>query len=584
VIRHEQSDHVLDLRNRCLDRRRVELASLSALLANADREIVAKAPQAAYTLVAPEACNDVDALAAAIPPPEQPDVAAKVTELRTRLAVASARQAIGKWRDGIALADAALADARAIGYPPVLAEALFLDGTLRRDLKDGRGAEAKLLELTVVAAQAKDDVLLARVWPELVFVVGFVQGRTAEGLAFEQPARSMLARVGGGDPRVRARLDNTVGVTHSKAGHHALAKRHQEAALAIQQAALGPDHPDVGMSLNNLAIVAKDEGRFADAIGFYDRAIAIRERALGPDHPYLATVLSGKATVSPLAESIALNDRVLAMQIRVLGPASQEVGVTLNNQAVNYGTINDYARQLELAERALAIKLAVSGPENPSTALSHLAVAQAYVGLGKCALAIPNLRRTIEIFERANASHLNIVRAEASWATCESAAKRFAEARAHVAHAIAVGEAVGKTSMEYAEALSSRATLALAEHQRDAAIRDFEHALAIREATAGKDAPDVAFALQELAAIHVSRDRPALALPLLERALVIQKIGGGPLGVAWCSLQLAKLLARSEPARARVLALEARKLYDQLPNSAAERAELTGWLASHPAP
>ncbi len=56
-------------------------------------------------------------------------------------------------------------------------------------------------------------------------------------------------------------------------------------ALAIQEKALGPDHPDVAIDLNNLAGLLYAEGDYAGAEPLYRRALAIDEKALGPNHP-----------------------------------------------------------------------------------------------------------------------------------------------------------------------------------------------------------------------------------------------------------------------------------------------------------
>jgi Tfp pilus assembly protein PilF len=61
-------------------------------------------------------------------------------------------------------------------------------------------------------------------------------------------------------------------------------------ALAIQEKALGPNHPDTANSLNNLALLLHDKGDSAGAEPLYRRALAIREKALGPDHPQTRTM------------------------------------------------------------------------------------------------------------------------------------------------------------------------------------------------------------------------------------------------------------------------------------------------------
>jgi tetratricopeptide (TPR) repeat protein len=52
---------------------------------------------------------------------------------------------------------------------------------------------------------------------------------------------------------------------------------------------LGPDHPDVAMTLNNLAVLYKFAGKYAEAEPLYQRALAIFEAALGPTHPKVRT-------------------------------------------------------------------------------------------------------------------------------------------------------------------------------------------------------------------------------------------------------------------------------------------------------
>ena len=66
-------------------------------------------------------------------------------------------------------------------------------------------------------------------------------------------------------------------------------------ALAIMEKALGPEHPDVGAALNNLAELYRNQGRHAEAEPLYRRSRAIREKALGPEHPAVAKDLGGLA-------------------------------------------------------------------------------------------------------------------------------------------------------------------------------------------------------------------------------------------------------------------------------------------------
>jgi hypothetical protein len=59
-------------------------------------------------------------------------------------------------------------------------------------------------------------------------------------------------------------------------------------AVARQEAELGPVHPDLANTVNNLAVAAERSGRLEDAETFYRRAVAIASASLQPDDPKLA--------------------------------------------------------------------------------------------------------------------------------------------------------------------------------------------------------------------------------------------------------------------------------------------------------
>src|SRR5262249_16008167 len=52
---------------------------------------------------------------------------------------------------------------------------------------------------------------------------------------------------------------------------------------------LGPLHPELANTTNNLAVVAEMEGRLRDAEGYYRRAVAIAAAALPADDPMVAS-------------------------------------------------------------------------------------------------------------------------------------------------------------------------------------------------------------------------------------------------------------------------------------------------------
>jgi tetratricopeptide (TPR) repeat protein len=72
-------------------------------------------------------------------------------------------------------------------------------------------------------------------------------------------------------------------------GDLAGARAAYERALAIDERAFGPDHPNVATDVNNLGSVLQDLGDLAGARAAFERALRILEKFLPPEHPYIRT-------------------------------------------------------------------------------------------------------------------------------------------------------------------------------------------------------------------------------------------------------------------------------------------------------
>src|SRR3954470_14676861 len=60
------------------------------------------------------------------------------------------------------------------------------------------------------------------------------------------------------------------------------------AIARIQEGELGPSHPELANTFNNLAIVVEKTGRIGDAEGYYRRAVAIASASLPADDPMVS--------------------------------------------------------------------------------------------------------------------------------------------------------------------------------------------------------------------------------------------------------------------------------------------------------
>ena len=62
-------------------------------------------------------------------------------------------------------------------------------------------------------------------------------------------------------------------------------------ALAIDEKALGHDHPEVAMDLSNLGIAYRALGRADIASGLFERAYKLMNAAVGPDDPKTKAIM-----------------------------------------------------------------------------------------------------------------------------------------------------------------------------------------------------------------------------------------------------------------------------------------------------
>ncbi|KAK3690270.1 Tetratricopeptide repeat-domain-containing protein [Podospora appendiculata] len=86
---------------------------------------------------------------------------------------------------------------------------------------------------------------------------------------------------------------------------------------------LGLEHPDTLTSMNNLAFVWKDQGKFEEAEQMNRRALGGREKVLGLEHPDTLTSVSNLASVlqdqGKYEEAEQMNRRALVCIVVVHG-------------------------------------------------------------------------------------------------------------------------------------------------------------------------------------------------------------------------------------------------------------------------
>ena len=236
----------------------------------------------------------------------------------------------------------------------------LVQAVVRDHLNAGEEAKWAVAAATLVNSRfplKSDDV---RTWPDctrlLAHAVAAANYAVVHGVAFG----------------VAGRLLHQVGLYSESRAQYRAAEPFYKRALVIWEKALGPDHPDVAETLDNLALLYDAEARYAQAEPLYKRALAIWEKALGPDHPDVALSLNNLAELlcaqGQDAQAEPLHKRALAIREKALGPDHPDVALSLNNLAKLYRTQGQYAQAEPLLKRALVIWEKALGPDHPDVA------------------------------------------------------------------------------------------------------------------------------------------------------------------------------------------------------------------------
>jgi tetratricopeptide (TPR) repeat protein len=208
----------------------------------------------------------------------------------------------------------------------------------------------------------------------LVKVGSYLRRRAQSAAAHANIKRALAiceAAYGPDDRRVAIVINNLGGALRDL-GDLAGAKASYQRALAIDEATYGPNDPRVASVINNLGGILRDLGDLAGAKASFEQALAICEAAYGPDDRRVAIVINNLGGVlqdlRDLARARACFQRALAIDEATYGPDDPRVAIVINNLGLVLWDLGDLTTPRACFERALAIDEATYGPNHPEVA------------------------------------------------------------------------------------------------------------------------------------------------------------------------------------------------------------------------
>lgn len=300
--------------------------------------------------------------------------------------------------------------------------------------------------------------------------------------AMDSAAKSIAGRFPN-RPDIEAAVRTAVGNTYVELAAFPQAREQLQLALAIQEKAVGPDHPDTLLCVNNLGRVLYLMGDLSAAEPLYRRALDGQEKALGPDH----------------ADTLA----------------------TVNNLAALLYDKRDLPAAAPYYQRAFDGREKVLGRDHQKTLESANNLAIYLRTTGNLTAAEPLHRRVLDGFEKAlSRDHPHTLTAAGNLAELHRMKRDFEAAEPLYRRALTGQEKV--LTPDHPDTLGTVNNLAVMLFQKgDLAGAEplLRRTLAAKEKAFDPDHPDVLLGVNNLAVVNFDLGRFAAAVPLFERAM-----------------------------------------------------------------
>lgn len=537
------SERAFDLATACLDRGRAQLLELAAQLARADRPIINGAIETVDGLPDPATCTDTSRLALAIEPPDRA-IAADVATLRTELGRIEARSRLGS-TDTLQRGKSAVATARALGYQPVLAEALCILADIEHFADHHREALAVLEEALALAYATSHDDLV----PEIL--AGIM--RTSGDLGRDDVDRwytladAALDR-GAVEPRRRGSLNCLYATLAANAGRHEEALEHGARCVELTEQGYGPNDSNTAMAYYARGTAEIASGHYSEAETTLERALAIAQHNFGLAHRRTSMIQGARARAA-----------------RRLGK---------------------FDRATEYAASALELEQLVFGEDDPRLDMTYGLLATILTESGKVDEGLPHFETAHELLvARDGVEQLDIARSLGNLAIMNATAGDNDRAATLAAESLALFEA--HLDAPNADLVNAYLTLGTIERYRnnlDPALDAHERSVALLDEVFSAEHPLRINSLVELGHTLSARGEHTRGVRVLREAVaLLESPDAPPPWAAEARFALARALVGSgrDSAEAHRHARAARAGYSALgPRFAAQIDEIDDWLTA----
>lgn len=176
-------------------------------------------------------------------------------------------------------------------------------------------------------------------------------------------------------------------------------------AIAVNSAALGAEHPDIGVGYNNLGIALSSMGEYDEAEEAFAQALTIKTAAFGPDHPSVAMSHDNLAQVHVIRGDLERAHEAARTALAIFDRAvdgDHPDRARVRNRLGHIASLQGRHDDAEALLRAsLEERLATLPPEHPDIGRTRLTLAEVLERQGKHQQALPEAQQAHTLISNA---------------------------------------------------------------------------------------------------------------------------------------------------------------------------------------
>lgn len=399
-------------------------------------------------------------------------------------------------------------------YPEVITRGKELVHQVRRARPEGSLAEARLLDMVVSAAYRSRHVMDEDILEDAKRAVALKE-----------------AAVGPESNGFSTSLVN-LATLHSYRWEGELAVPLFERAAAILKS-LGPESDELRAKvLSSQGVACRRIGEPARAMELYREALEIQTRILGPDHPDVGSSLHNMGLIynhfGDYQQAGRVYRRALAIREAAFGPDSEWVAETCNNLSTVCGYLGEYEESIAQQERAVKIWAEGLGMEHPRYWTGRQNLALCYLDMGDHQGALPHLLEVVEALGRIyGPDHVNMTYPLDALGSCYRRLGDPAKGLEYYLRSLKIGEAAYGPEHDYNSATMmdiGRCQIELG--QLEDAAETLHRSLAIREKALPVGSLELCELLHRMADVHLQLGEPEEALRFADRSLENLRVFG----------------------------------------------------------